>query len=167
VWSKNKVNFSFKLCWYYEIIKLFFLWFGSTVFDIYAEFHVNIFNCCRVTRVFVNIQKWIFRFLSCLILLNNEFALNFVCEMNILPGKRCRRPLVMRLCRKKMFTSGTKTSKKAENEFKTNSVPDDHQHLPMKATSRKSKIWCSKIVDWQLETLLMLWAFHLDQPKPF
>jgi len=128
VWSKNKMNFLFKLRGYYEIIKLFFLWVSSTVFDIYAEFHVNIFNCCRATRVFVNIQKWVFRFLLYLILLSKEFALNFVCGMNILPGKRwgcCRRPLVMRLCRKKMFTSGTKTSKMFENEFKTNSVPDD------------------------------------------
>ncbi|XP_012148660.1 uncharacterized protein LOC100877453 isoform X2 [Megachile rotundata] len=49
---------------------------------------------------------------------NNYTGVLYYCDTNI------RRPLVTRLCREKMFTSGTNISKKAEFEFKTISVPD-------------------------------------------
>ena len=48
--------------------------------------------------------------------------LNFVCGMKFRLRKRaecCRGPSVNRLCRRKMFISGTKTSKKAENVLMT------------------------------------------------
>ena len=79
----------------------------------------------------------------------------------------CRRPSVIWPCRRKMFTSGTKTSKKAENALMTWNTPDDHQQQLTSNTSIKSKNSCTKIVNWQLETLLRLLSFQEDHSTPF
>lgn len=57
----------------------------------------------------------------------------------------CRKPSVINVCRKEMFTSGASHSKKAENALKMKSAPGDHRHQSMKQTSPKSKILGSKI----------------------
>ena len=66
-----------------------------------------------------------------------------------------------------MFISGTKTSKKAENVLMTWNTLDNHQHQLTSNTSIKSRNSCTKIVDWQLETLLTLLAFQGDHTTPF
>ena len=102
--------------------------------------------------------------------MSDEVPLNFVCGMKLELLKRseyCRRPSVIWPCRRKMFISGTKTPKKAENILMTWNAPDDHQHQLTSNTSIKSKNYCTKIVDWQLETLLILLAFQEDHLTPF
>ena len=79
----------------------------------------------------------------------------------------CRRLLVIWACRRKIFISGTKTSKKAENVLMTWNASDDHQHQLTSNTPIKSKNKCTKIVDWQLETLLTLLTFQEDHSTPF
>ena len=46
-------------------------------------------------------------------------------------------------------------------------APDEHQHQLTINMSIKSKRYCTKIVDWQLETLLTLLAFQEDHSTPF
>jgi len=113
---------------------------------------VKRFGFLRVTRVYVSRYKWIFRFLQWVILLGKELASIFVCGTNILVWTHLKcgeRPLVFELWHQKMFLIGTTSSKRAEDELKTNYTLDDHQHLLMRATSKKSKIWCLEIFDWQ------------------
>ena len=90
--------------------------------------------------------------------------------MEFLQPKRwecVRRRTVMALCHKQEFLHGTECLKRAERAFKTSHVPDGHPHQLMWFTSKKSEIWCSKIVDWLSETLLILLAYRKDQSKPF
>ena len=91
-------------------------------------------------------KKVFFRFLQCLILLSKEVALNFVWN-EISTAGCCRRPLVTRLYRKQEYSSGIKSSKKAENALKTKSALDEKKHQLMNNMSWRSKIWCLKIVD--------------------
>lgn len=90
--------------------------------------------------------------------------------MEFLQPKRwecVRRRTVMALCHKQEFLHGTECLKRAERAFKTSHVPDGHPHQLMWFTSKKSEIWCSQIVDWLSETLLILLAYRKDQSKPF
>ena len=70
-----------------------------------------------------------------------QFFFSFLLTGSLREGLR---PSVKSL--KKMFTSGTKTSKKAENVLMTWNAPDDHRLRLMIATSTKSKNWCLRIV---------------------
>ena len=79
----------------------------------------------------------------------------------------CRRPSVTRLYRKQKHSRGIKCSEKADNAVKTKSAPDEKKYQLMNSMSRKSKIWCLKIVDWQLETLLILLTLQEDQSARF
>ena len=68
--------------------------------------------------VFLKYKKCIRRFARCPILLSKEVLLNFTCGMIVPLLKRIecyKRPLLTRLCHKKMFASGTEILKKAEN----------------------------------------------------
>ena len=72
--------------------------------------------------------------------------------MEFLQPKRwecVRRRTVMALCHKQEFLHGTECLKRAERAFKTSHVPDGHPHQLMWFTSKKSEIWCSKIVNSQ------------------
>ena len=123
---------------------------GSTVKDICVKFHVIIVIGLKVTLFFVKNKKCFFRFLHCLILLNKEVALNFVCGMKFLLQKRwgcCRRPSVTRLYRKQEHSSGIKCSEKTENALKTKRASDENKHQLMINMSWESKIWYLKIVN--------------------
>ena len=63
--------------------------------------------------------------------------------------------------------SGAASSKRAEYALKTHRALDDHLPLPTRATCKKSKIWCLKIIDSKLKTSLLMLEYHLAQPKPF
>ena len=67
-----------------------------------------------------------------------------------------KRPLAMRLCHKKMFTSGTDILKMIYK------APDDHRLQLMTKTSTKSRKWCLKIVDKEFGNLLTWLEFHLE-----
>ena len=76
-------------------------------------------------------------------------AANFICELNSFVWTRwkcCEWLMVIKLWPKKPFTSGTRSSKRAENALKTNRALDDRQRLPKRAATKNSNIWFLKIV---------------------
>lgn len=96
-------------------------------------------------------------------MLSKELVINLVCGTHIVGRKCCGMPLVIELRHKRMFISGTTSSKRNENALKTNRALDDHQPIPTRATFKESNIWCLKIVDWQLETSLIVLKYYLGQ----